>query len=63
MTIKLVAVNSAELRIRDELLNTIIGILPPEIYRMYIMKTSVVNLLSMIKKEYELLTLAGKSMF
>ena len=62
MTIKPAVADSTKLGIRDGLLNAIISTLLLEIYGMHIMETSVVNLLSMIKKEYELLTLAGKSM-
>ena len=62
ITIKLVAADLAELETKDGLLNAIISTLPLEIYGMHIIETLVVNLLSMIKKEYKLLTLARKSM-
>ena len=62
LTTEPAAASAAEISTRDGLLNAIVGTLPPEIYGMHIMETSVVKLVAAIKKEYELLTLAGRSM-
>ena len=62
LTAEPAAASAAELSTRDGLLNAIVGTLPPEIYGMHITETSVVNLVAAIKKEYELLKLAVRSM-
>ena len=56
----LVATNTNKKETRNGLLNTIVGILPPEIYRLYINETSIVKLLIQLKTEFEAITMVRK---